>query len=91
MGLPDLLPHLLGFAAPAFGVAALLVPLTRVCMPNRAVARSMLAHVAINVVVNMAVLLGGLALFGADGKLLTYAALVLASATTQWLLLRGWR
>jgi len=38
-----------------------------------------------------AVLLAGLVVWGRDGKMLTYAALVLASASVQWLLLHGWR
>ena len=41
--------------------------------------------------VGMLVMLGGWALFGRDGKMATYAALVLASATVQWVLARGWR
>ena len=30
-------------------------------------------------------------LWGRDGKMLTYAALVVACATCQWVLVRGWR
>jgi len=41
--------------------------------------------------VGAAVLLAGLWVFGRDGKMLTYAALVLAGASCQWLLQRGWR
>ena len=37
------------------------------------------------------VLVAGLVFFGRDGKMATYAALVLAIASSQWLLLRGWR
>jgi hypothetical protein len=33
----------------------------------------------------------GLWLFGHDGKMLTYGALVLACASSQWLQARGWR
>ena len=36
-------------------------------------------------------LLAGLWLLGRDGKVLTYAALVLATASCQWLLQRGWK
>jgi hypothetical protein len=36
-------------------------------------------------------LTAGLLLFGHDGKMATYAALVLAAALCQWLLLRGWK
>ncbi|WP_233203484.1 hypothetical protein [Limnohabitans sp. B9-3] len=36
-------------------------------------------------------LLGGLWLWGADGKMATYGALVLVCATSQWLMSQGWR
>ena len=36
-------------------------------------------------------LLGGLWLWGVDGKMATYAALVLVCATSQWLMCQGWR
>ena len=38
-----------------------------------------------------AVLAAGLVLWGRDGKMLTYAALVVACATCQWVLVRGWK
>jgi hypothetical protein len=49
------------------------------------------AQVAINFVVGCAVLVAGLIVLGRDGKMLTYAALVLGCATCQWVLVRGWR
>ena len=39
----------------------------------------------------VAVTLAGLVLSGRDGKMLTYAALVVACATCQWVLVRGWK
>lgn len=36
-------------------------------------------------------LLAGLAYFGNDGKMATYAALVVACASSQWVLVKGWR
>jgi len=42
-------------------------------------------------VVGCAVLVAGLIVLGRDGKMLTYAALVLGCATCQWVLVRGWR
>ena len=44
-----------------------------------------------NTAVGVLVLLGGLVLTGRDGKVATYAVLVLAMASSQWLLLRAWR
>jgi hypothetical protein len=41
--------------------------------------------------VGVAVLAAGLVLWGRDGKMLTYAALVVACATCQWVLVRGWK
>jgi hypothetical protein len=38
-----------------------------------------------------AVLVLGLLLQGQDGRMATYAALVLVSATLEWALHRGWR
>jgi hypothetical protein len=36
-------------------------------------------------------LAAGLVLFGNDGKMATYAAMVLVSAVCQWVLWRGWK
>jgi hypothetical protein len=43
------------------------------------------------VFLSIAILVAGLMLLGRDGKMLSYAALVVGCATTQWVLLRGWR
>ena len=40
---------------------------------------------------NLLVTAVGLLFFGHDGRLLTYAAMALAAALVQWLLLRGWK
>jgi uncharacterized membrane protein HdeD (DUF308 family) len=37
------------------------------------------------------VLLAGLVVFDNDGKMTTYAALVVVSATVEWVLQKGWR
>ena len=73
------------------GVALLLVAGTRVLMRKRPPALSWRAQAAIFFAVGAAVLVAGLVLLGRDGKMLTYGALVLACASSQWLLLRGWR
>ena len=41
--------------------------------------------------VGVAVLAAGLVVWGRDGKMLTYAALVVVCATCQWILVRGWK
>ena len=83
--------HLLNFAAPALAVAVLLVLASQVFMRKLAKGRSWLAPAAINFAVGCGVLAAGLVLLGRDGRMLTYAALVLACATSQWLWLRAWR
>jgi hypothetical protein len=82
--------HLLNLVAPAAVVALLLVLLAsffgRFSRTKRPAAQSIWARAAIIFIVNLTVLLAGLVLFGHDGKMATYAALVLAAATCQWLL-----
>lgn len=83
--------HLLGFAAPA-AIVALLVPLgARLAMAPVARRTSWRACIAINFLAGLAVLVAGLLVFGHDGKMATYAALVLVVATSQWLASRAWR
>ncbi|MEJ8854315.1 hypothetical protein WKW79_07030 [Variovorax robiniae] len=87
----DLLNHLLNFVAPAFFVAAVLALLAGFLMPKRAEAPARWVQFAINLVAGIAVLAGGLAWFGHDGMMVTYAALVVVCGTGQWLLAQGWR
>ncbi len=88
MGPLDLIFHLLNFAAPALVVALLTPLLARVFIRNTAPVHTLPAQVAINFIVCLAALLGGLWFFGHDGKMATYAALVLVCATSQWWMLR---
>ena len=83
--------HLLNFAAPAAALALLLVPASRLFIRNSAKTFDLWAQTAIVFAVGCGVLLAGLWLLGRDGKALTYAALVLVSATCQWILRRGWK
>ena len=91
MSLPALLNHLLNFAAPALAVALLLVAFSHLFMRKTAKAHGWIAPAAINFAVGCAVLLAGLALLGRDGRMLTYGALVVGCASSQWALLRAWR
>ena len=87
--------HLLNFMAPAAFVAVLLVLLPRFFSgffkSKRPLAQAIRMQLAIVFVANMAVLVAGLLIFGHDGKMLTYAALVVVAALCQWVLLRGWK
>ena len=85
------LNHLLNFVAPAAILAVLLAPGSRWLMGKSAAALSWWAQAAIVFAVGCGVLAAGLWWLGRDGKLLTYAALVLACATCQRVLRRGWR
>ena len=91
MGPLDALYHAVNFMAPAAALAGLLVLGGRLIRSKGALALSWRAQVAINFVVGCAVLAAGLVVWGRDGKMLTYGALVLACATGQWFLVRGWR
>ena len=90
-----LINHLLNFIAPAAVVALLLVLLVRLSFgffkSKRPPAQVWWAQAAIIFVAGVVILAAGLIIFGHDGKMLTYAALVLGAAFCQWVLLRGWK
>lgn len=89
MGPLDLLLHLAGFAAPAFFLALVLPWAGRLVLPRAST--PVVVQGAWILVTGLAALAGGLWYFGRDGKMLTYGALVLVAATTQWLCARAWR
>ena len=89
MGLPDLLNHLANFAAPALWMAVVVSLLARLFMKKVALAQALPAQAAINFIVCLTVLVLGLWWFGRDGKMVTYAVMTLACATSQWAMLRG--
>jgi hypothetical protein len=91
MGPLDLFILLLNFTAPALFVAALSVLACRIFMGKQAARLVWWVQVAIDFIASLAALLAGLWFFGHDGKMATYAALVLACGSSQWLLVRGWR
>lgn len=91
MGPLDLLFHILSFLAPAVAVAAMVAAAARMLLPSQAKGRSWWSYAAINSVVGVVVSAAGLWYFGVDGKMATYAALVLAVASSQWVFSRGWR
>ena len=86
----DFAIHLLGFVAPAFFVALAVVFGARLLGAGPA-PQHWWVQTAINFTVGVAVSLAGLWHFGVDGKMATYAALVVAIATMQWLIVRGWK
>ena len=86
-----MLLHLANFAAPAMVLALLLPLVSHFFIKKQAPALAWWAQAAINFVVSVAVLLAGLWVWSRDGKMAAYALLVLALASSQWLLSRGWR
>ena len=90
MGFLDALFHLSGFAAPALALGLLMPLAARWALPRPASARYRV-QAAVVFAAGLAALLVGLVAFGRDGKMATYAGLVLAAATAQWLLAGAWR
>ena len=87
----DLLQHVLSFAAPALAVALLVALGGRWLLPSGAPRPAWWFFFAINFLAGLAALGLGLWYFGRDGKMASYAAMVLAVATAQWLGGRAWR
>jgi hypothetical protein len=84
MGLIDALIHILNFFMPALGLALLVPSLVRLVWFRklRTVSWALMAkRVAL---FGCAVLVAGLLALGRDGAMLTYVALVLASALAVW-------
>jgi hypothetical protein len=91
MGSFDIVFHLLSFAAPALALALVMAFAARVLLPQQRALLSSWAQLALNAAVGVGVLALGLWHFGVDGKMATYAALVVAVATAQWVGVAGWR
>ena len=91
MGPLDSLIHVLNFLAPALFVGLFTALGARLLMQKGSKTPGFMAQLAINFAAASLVLLSGLWFFGHDGKMATYAALVLASATAQAWMLRGAR
>ena len=91
MGPLELLSHLANFLAPALWLALLLPVAARLFMKKTPSNPTLWGQTAINFLVGALVLTLGLWFFGRDGKMATYSAMVVLGATSQWLLLRGWR
>mgnify|MGYP000718102793 CR=1 FL=1 len=91
MGFLGSLFHLSGFVAPALALGLLLPLAARFLLPQRNIVTGFWVQVAIGTVAGVAVLLAGLWLFGRDGKMATYASLVLVTASVQWLMAGAWR
>ncbi|MBS0454762.1 MAG: hypothetical protein JSS14_25980 [Proteobacteria bacterium] len=86
----DLTIHLANFALPALFVAVVLGLGGRLVM-GKGAPLALWKQVGINFVAALVVLAGGLAYFGRDGMMATYAALAVVCGVLQWLLAGGLR
>jgi len=84
MGPLDALWHLLNFFAPAAGVALATAALAKLLWRRELAGVSWRSLALWGSGAGAAALIGGLVLFGRDGKMVTYAALVAATALTLW-------
>ncbi|MBC7706893.1 MAG: hypothetical protein H7274_23475 [Rhodoferax sp.] len=89
MGLFATFNHLLNFAAPAFALAVMLPVFARLTTHGKASTQGFALQAMANFVACLAVLLAGLWIGGRDGQMLSYAAMVVVCATTQWLMRRN--
>jgi hypothetical protein len=79
-----LLNHVLGLLLPALGVAAVLLLLPRLWPRGRKGRWTLKTEAVWLVCSGFLVLLAGLVVFGRDGKMLTYTALVVVMGTLAW-------
>ena len=84
MHLFDVLLHIANFALPALALA-LMLPLL---MGRARSPRAWFSQFGIQLACGLVVLLGGLVLTGQDGRMATYAALVLVAGSVQALMRR---
>ena len=91
MGPIAVLTHLSNFVAPAISLALLVTLGAHFFMKKRPLAIAPYTQLAINIIANVVVLALGLWLMGRDGKMVSYAAMAVACATSQWLMARGWQ
>lgn len=91
MNFTDLALHVANFFAPGVFLALSISVLSRFLWRKRSLALNWWAGTAIQLIVCCSILVGGLLVFGVDGKMATYAALALGCGLAQWLLIRGWR
>lgn len=84
--------HLLNFILPAVFVGGLLAVFAPMALriTTKRTRGQMMRQWLINSLVGIAVLALGLWLYGVDGKMMSYAALVVASGLSQFVQMRAW-
>ena len=91
MGPIDSLNHLANMLAPALFVALLVALLAGKLPSGSTMVRPLWARFLVNFAAGAIGTLGGAWIFGQDGRMLSYVALVLLVATAQWLMGRAWK
>jgi len=84
MGPLDALWHLLGLVAPALGTAMLAATLAKLTWRHDLAATPWRRLVIWAAAAGTFAIIAGLVIFGRDGKMATYAALVAANAVALW-------
>lgn len=87
----DFFNHLLGLVAPAIFLALVLAGGARLVWRKQTHMLPWYHMASVNALLGVLVLALGLVLGGQDGRTGTYACLVLAMASCQWLMSDGWR
>lgn len=91
MPLLDFFLHLLNLLAPALFLSVVLAGGARLVWRKKAHLLPWYHMASVNALLGILVLALGLVLSGQDGRVATYACLVLAMGTCQWLMSGGWR
>jgi NADH:ubiquinone oxidoreductase subunit 4 (subunit M) len=91
MSLLGMLDHLLNFMAPALAASLFLAFLAPMLVRKARPHHTWLKQAAINFVACTLTLLTGMLVFGRDGKMATYAAMVMVCASSQWFAAKAWR
>ena len=84
MGPLDALWHLLNFVAPALGVGLVTTSLAKLLWRRELARASWPRLAAWSVGAGVVALVGGLAIFGRDGRMASYGGLVAATALALW-------
>ena len=91
MGLLDIANHLINFTAPAAFVAIFTAFFARSALFGTARLPGFLRLAIYCFVASLIVLVVGLSFFGRDGKMASYAVMVLVCASVPWAMARGRR
>ena len=91
MGPIDLFLHLGGFIAPALALGLLLAGAGPRLPGGQWLKYRFWVRAGLLTLAGVLALGAGLLAFGRDGKMASYGLLLVAVATTQWLMAQGWR